>query len=103
MLESFKVEQFSPYVGDKFQVFNEGTPALELTLSSAAELGTESAREWSRSSGRAPFTLGFLGPLEYYLPQGIYRFEHPQMAPFEIFLVPIGPDQRGMQYEAIFT
>lgn len=103
MLETFTVEIFAPHVGDAFRVVFEDGSAFELTLSSAAELGSESAREWSMTSGRAPFTLIFLGPMDYYLPQGIYRIEHAVLEPFEIFLVPIGTDQRGMQYEAIFT
>ncbi len=103
MLETFTVETFSPHVGDKFRVAYEATSTLELTLASASELGTESAKEWSKASGRAPFTLTFVGPRELTLPQQIYRLEHDGMGPFEIFLVPIGPNKEGMRYEAIFT
>ncbi len=103
MLETFTVEKFTPYVGDTFRIIYDESFVLELTLHSASEFGTESAREWSKTSGRAPFTLLFLGPGEYYLQQGMYRVEHPDLEPFELFLVPVGPDQRGMQYEAVFT
>jgi hypothetical protein len=36
------------------------------------------------------------------LPQQIRRVEHPSLGSMEIFLVPIGPDASGMQYEAVF-
>ncbi len=103
MLDTFTVEQFAPYVGDTFRVFYNETSSVELTLGSAAEIGNESAKEWSKKSGRAPFTLVFLGSPQFLLDQGIYRFEHAELEPFEIFLVPLGPEQQGMQYEAIFT
>ncbi|HEX8228497.1 MAG TPA: hypothetical protein VF826_04190 [Chloroflexia bacterium] len=103
MLETFTVERFSPFVGDTFQVFYNDTSAVELTLSSAAELGSESAREWSKSSGRAPFTLLFIGSPQFLLAQGIYRLEHPTLGQVEMFMVPLGPNEQGMQYEIIFT
>ncbi len=103
MLETFTVETFTPFVGDTFRVFYDETSALEVTLRSAKEFGTESAREWSKASGRTPFMLHFYGQGEYYLQQGLYRVEHPQMEPFELFLVPVNPDRQGMEYEAVFT
>ena len=103
MLETFTAETFSPHVGEKFRFFYNPSDALELVLTSAKELGTESAKEWSKASGRAPFTLTFLGPKELVLPQGSYRVEHANMDAFEIFIVPIGPSQEGMRYEVIFT
>ena len=103
MLETFTVETFSPYVGDKFRAFYDETAALELTLSSATEYGTESAKEWSKASGRVPFTLIFTGPIESVLEQSTYRLEHDKLETFEIFLVPIGPNNQGMRYEAIFA
>ena len=33
----------------------------------------------------------------------MYRVEHEDIGSFEIFLVPIGPDEKGMKYEAVFT
>jgi hypothetical protein len=103
MLDTFTVEKFAPHVGDTFQVFYNDTSAVELTLGSATELGNESAKEWSVTSGRAPFALVFIGSSQFLLGQGMYRFEHAKMEPFVIFLVPTGPNEQGMQYEAIFT
>lgn len=52
---------------------------------------------------RQPFALVFRGPPTPVLPQQIYALEHPVLGRQEIFMVPIGPDALGMNYEAIFT
>jgi hypothetical protein len=45
----------------------------------------------------------FRGPAEVVLPQKIYPLEHEALGKLEIFLVPIGPDEAGMCYEAVFS
>jgi hypothetical protein len=45
----------------------------------------------------------FRGPGDVLLPQRIYRMEHEEIGVFDLFLVPIGPDEIGLRYEAIFT
>ena len=37
------------------------------------------------------------------LEQMIRRLEHDELGAFELFLVPIGPDDTGMRYEAVFA
>jgi uncharacterized protein DUF6916 len=32
----------------------------------------------------------------------IHRVEHEELGALDVFLVPIGPDQAGMCYEAVF-
>jgi hypothetical protein len=49
------------------------------------------------------FSLLFRGPLAPVLPQCIYRLTHDTLGSMEIFLVPVGPDGEGMQYEAVFN
>lgn len=49
------------------------------------------------------FSLLFRGPLAPVLPQRIYHLKHDTLGSVEIFLVPLGPDGEGMQYEAIFN
>jgi hypothetical protein len=48
-------------------------------------------------------SIVFRGPREPVLPQRIYAFEHAGLGAFEIFIVPIGPDDAGMRYEAVFN
>jgi hypothetical protein len=49
------------------------------------------------------FSVFFSGPGDCYLPQKAYPLEHDQMGAFDIFLVPIGRDDRGYNYEAVFN
>ena len=53
--------------------------------------------------GRVPFSIVLRGPMEPLLTQNIYKVEKQGMEPMDLFLVPIGPDKTGMQYEAVFT
>ncbi|MDX6481055.1 MAG: hypothetical protein QOG85_1565 [Gaiellaceae bacterium] len=97
MLEAFTLSTFADRLGDTF-VVGEGSDALETRLVEAASLGPASGED-----GR-PFSLVFVGPLDPILPQQIYRFEHEALDSFELFIVPIGPDESdGMQYEAVFS
>jgi hypothetical protein len=52
---------------------------------------------------RTPFSLIFIGPPEPLLPQAIYRLEHPELEPLDIFIVPVGRDADATRYEAIFA
>jgi hypothetical protein len=53
--------------------------------------------------GQEQFSLMFKGPLEFFLPQSIYQFEHEGMGTIEIFLVPIEREKDGYLYEAAFS
>jgi hypothetical protein len=50
-----------------------------------------------------PFSILLRGPAEPVLPQGIFRLEHPRLGAADVFFVPIGRDDRGTAYEAIFS
>ena len=52
---------------------------------------------------RVPFSLLFRGPLEPVLPQHLYSLANDHIGIVEIFIVPIGPDDEGMRYEAVFS
>ena len=52
---------------------------------------------------REAFSLVFRGNNGLNLPQQIYRISHEHMGAMDIFIVPIGPDEEGMCYEAVFS
>jgi len=64
---------------------------------------TRLATDGSRLRRREPFSLVFHATRDARLEQQIYRIEKPGMEPFESFLVPIGPDQNGMRFEAVYA
>lgn len=94
MLENFRVGTFSGHLGTSFRIHPDDASTLDLELVSATELGDGSGR---------PFSIVFRGPKDALLPQRIYRMEHAEIGAFDIFLVPIGPDDEGLLYEAIFN
>ena len=53
--------------------------------------------------GRLPFSLIFRADDARHLPQRIYPIDHERLGTLEIFLVPLGPADGGMRYQAVFT
>jgi|GEM_PF-7006875 len=49
-----------------------------------------------------PFDLRFRGAHQVFLDQGIYPFEIPSFGLVDIFLVPLGHDDLGYIYQAVF-
>jgi hypothetical protein len=49
------------------------------------------------------FSLRFRGDSTHVFPQRIYAIRHDAIGDFDLFLVPIGRDQSGTTYEAVFN
>lgn len=99
MLETFTMDTFRPHIGEIFRIIVDDEWQLHVLLTSVDAWGPEAGR----GRERTPFSLIFHGTKDSYLPQSIYRLENGNMEPMELFLVPIGPDEHGMRYEAVFT
>lgn len=97
MLESFTAETFAELVGDEFRLQLETDQIFELRLAAAVPVGL------APTGGRAPFSLLFRGPSGPILPQQTYSVEHATLGRFDLFLVPLVPDDHGARYEAVFT
>ena len=94
---------FAECVGTRFRVVDPVGPTgtgLDLELIEATPLRPPAEGSGVRGD---PFSLIFRGPPGGYLPQRSYRVEHERMDAADIFLVPIGPDELGMRYQAIFA
>lgn len=91
---------FSGVVGGRFQIDAERAGRVEVELVEATALP---AARGGRAPDREPFSLVFLGPPLPLLCQRIYRFEHEALGSLEIFIVPIGKDELGVRYQAIFN
>lgn len=107
MLESLERNSFSPHVGEPFQLEIEAGQEVELVLREVKSLGSpprpgEEPKTKGRLS-REPFSLLFHGPKDPSFPQRTYRIRHPVMGEIHVFLVPVGPDEDGLCYEAIFN
>lgn len=99
MLDQLTIESFEPHVGQTFWL-REGDHRVELRLTRVARImESEAAR-----LPRIPFSLYFVGPESLYLPQKTYHLDHEAFGEgLDIFLVPVGRDAAGFQYEAVFT
>jgi hypothetical protein len=86
---------FADNLSTRFKLIYEPDQALEVEL---IEL-----REGRASPRQEVFSITFRGPGEELLPQGLYPFEHDAIGPFDLFIVPIGQDEQGIYYEAVFN
>ena len=95
-LDSVTAATFAPLCGTTFRLSSGDHSAFEVELISVFE-----AEHHGRS--RPQFSLVFRGGPDPPLPQRIYRLEHDELGALELFLVPLGPDDVGQRYEAVFT
>lgn len=102
MLDTFTIDTFRRHLGEEFHIAVRQDGNLTVRLSSAEDLSERSGAGIG-SSRRTPFSLLFHGPVENYLRQGTYLIRHDAIGEFPLFLVPLGPEQGRMRYEAIFT
>jgi hypothetical protein len=92
-------EDFKDRVGSTFTLREDGFPAIALTLEEAKPLPVH----YAPKGVRPPFSLMFLGADPRILPQNLYRLGHDAMGEVAIFLVPVGKDERGVTYQALFN
>jgi hypothetical protein len=97
-LETLTSDHFAPLVNQCFEL-RESDATLAFELITAEPLGGHARG----GHNRQPFHLIFRGPHAPLLPQRIYALHHAAIGLLEIFLVPIGPDDRGQCYEAVFS
>lgn len=95
-------ETFLPLLNTEFRVVVEGFDPVPLQLVEVSDLERSPDREPRR--GRRGFSLLFTSPRDFFLPQNVYRFEHEAIAPCELFIVPVHPDNDHLYaYETIFN
>jgi hypothetical protein len=95
MLDQIHIHTMQPLVGQEFELSDFAEDHARLTLT-AVEV-REDNQEFEN------FSLIFSGPEQPFLPQSIYRLNHPTLQPFEIFLVPIARSGQTYLYEAVFN
>src|SRR5579872_6718939 len=102
-LAAAAVETFQPHVGTAFRVGAGEDPTVVLTLTEAQAVSLGDVEAPGPDGPRAPFSLVFTGPAANPLAQGTYALEHRVQGRFDLFLVPVGMDETGRQYEAAFA
>jgi len=83
------------FVAHLHKVFHAEAPlALELELVEVRERSNAQIEQ---------FSVFFSGPESPCLKQGLYTLKHAEMLDLELFLVPLGPKNGCMVYEAVFS
>lgn len=95
MIENLTISRFEPHVGEVFAITGNDAD-ISLTLKAAKPLGAA-----LREGGA--FALHFLGPSAPLLQQSTYPLRHAALGTLDLFIVPVGRDNSGVLYEAIFT
>lgn len=96
-------QTFCDHINDNFRVQVNGGSDEIFVLKSISNL-LESAIS-TPTNPKEHFSIIFECENQIYLPQKIYKFTHPVIGEFELFIVPIGPDRvsKNMCYQAIFS
>jgi hypothetical protein len=95
-LGNLTADTFRPLLNGHLRISPGDSPDFEVDLIQVADAGHEGPR-------REQFSLLFRGGPDQPLPQRIYRVEHDDLGALDLFLVPLGPDDVGQRYEAVFT
>jgi L-ascorbate metabolism protein UlaG (beta-lactamase superfamily) len=88
-------EAFKENLNTRFRVSLGDANTTELELIEV--LGTISTPRQEQ------FSIFFRGTPDYLLPQSTYQMEHEKLGEIDIFLVPVGREQDGFRYEAVFN
>lgn len=98
MLDTLTKEVFEKYLNTTFHIQFQPEVVLEAELIQVRSLQGDSPLE------RPPFALLFRTAQQgQYYTQATFMLSHPELESIPIFLSPLGPDEKGMTYEAIFS
>jgi hypothetical protein len=88
-------EQFAAQTGSTFAV-NFGPESI-------VEMKLVEVHENKRNERLVAFSLLFVAPPDTPVSQDLFPVEHPVLGTMELFLVPVGGDDQGIKYEAVFN
>lgn len=94
MLDALSYEKLAAEVGTNFLITDTPDP-VELKFIKITECRGNERQEY--------FSLFFHGAPEFVLPQKIYALRHETLGVGELFLVPVGRTDQGVEYEAAFN
>ena len=97
ILRTLTYDQAKTFIGRTYTV-DVGSRTIELTVVDVRR----SERPRVAPMKRDTFSIFFRGPLEAALPQHMYNLVGETSLP-GIFLVPISRNEKGYEYEAVFT
>jgi hypothetical protein len=98
-LSSVTHKDFEACLNQSFTVRSENQDGLEIELIQVKLIGDGDPEKDTRQA----FSVLFRGSNDHSLAQSVYRIENETLGELQLFLVPIGPDESGMLYDASFN
>src|SRR2546423_3894420 len=95
MTDRLEHEEFAKHLNSKFRIGVNDKETVEAELTDVSEHLISPKQE--------RFSIVFRTSNDLFLGQGDRPFEHDQMGKFNLFLVPIGRNEQGTYYEAVFN
>jgi len=95
MLENWTHAALLENLNTTFRLHHEQWGIVELELLSVSEL--------KKTSRQETYSILFCGPLDQPFWQGMFKTEHARLGTVDLFLVPVGREEDGMRYEAVFN
>ncbi len=90
-----KRSTFADNVDSTFQFSADGVAPVDLRLVALTD--------HNAPDGYESFSLTFVGPPDSVYPQAVYAVSHESAGQTSIFIVPVGRDASGTQYEAVYN
>ena len=94
-------KDFEASINQPFQIHFGADQLLTVTLTEFRLWGQPAPDE--KPDAYQPFTIVFQSDITQYLPQATYRIANERIGDHDIFIVPLGPNKLGVQYEAVFS
>jgi len=76
---------------------------MRVQLEEVLPYETRARRRRGPPPKRNPFSLYFVGPVSPVLPQAMYTLRSERVTFDKIFIVPVGQNDEGTDYEAVFN
>lgn len=107
MADNLKQSTFEQFLNQSFQIKLENYDPIDLELIEVKQyaISPMDGRYKAIQAGEkaAPFALLFRGDRNIALPQHLYSFNHSEMGDFVMSIVPVGINDEGRLYEAVFN
>jgi hypothetical protein len=94
-------DDFKRVVGSRFTVAAVVDEATDQLVE--VDLRLHAISEQVRVKGAESWTLEFRGPAEWAFEQGMASLDHARFGRIDLFIVPLGPRDDEMAYEAVFS
>jgi hypothetical protein len=95
MIENLTRDRFAEHLDTDFTFHFSNGNSEQARLVEVSEL--------QRNRSQEGFSILFLAAQTAPVTQELIRVEHAEMGGFELFVVPVGKTEKGIEYEAIFN